>query len=153
MDSHTPRFRIGLAALLLATAAVGPASAQQLRDSTGTYRFQARSGATVIIEGTMTVATDTIIVDAIPGPCYAAVNSSRAGPIVYKCAHVTLVIDRAHPLTKSNASSTRVVIDKTPVCMVNGRDAQGRPICVKTGYESSERDQTISARVRITQLP
>lgn len=141
--------RVMVIVAVMAGVAARPADAQLLSDSTGTYRYEARSGSTIISQGTFTVTADSVIVEATPGPCRPVVGSSKAGAIRYDCGHVTLAFDRVRPLTRSHAYSSKTMIEKRPVCMVEGRDAQGRTICVKMGNESYEKEFPVTALIRV----
>jgi hypothetical protein len=147
--SHPVRSLAALAAGLVLAVSAPAAHAQVLADSAGTYRFEARSGTTMLLEGTMTITPDTVIVEAHPGPCFPTVGGSKSGSYVIKCAHVTMRVDRTRPLTRTQVTGTRVVIDRKEVCTLEGRDNQGRTICLKWGYESTERDAPVTARIRI----
>jgi hypothetical protein len=75
---------------------------------------------------------DTDIVDATPGPCRPAMNSTKATPIVYSCSDDTIYFDRVDPVHRSSFRYTEVVQEKKTVCVQYETTASGQQRCVRT---------------------
>ena len=140
---------VSLAALAIAALPPRAIAAQTLGDSVGTYRFEAKSGTTILSQGFLTVTADSVTIDATPGPCKPIVNSSRSRPIAYDCGTVRIEFDRIRPLSRSYVHGSKTVTEFTRVCQIEQRNARGQIVCAKWGNESSEREVSVKAVLRI----
>ena len=113
----------------------------------GVYQFAERpSQLDEPIEGTFTIAGDTLLLDARPGPCRYDEQASwgKNHPFTYHCADVTLTFDRYSPLSRSNYRTTTTVYDRRTVCVQYATNSAGQRVCVQ------QETQTVPRRVNVS---
>ena len=122
----------------------------------GTYRFVERiaGGSTTatqgdVLEGTVTILSDSVIIDMSPGPCRYEERSRTSLNIAYRCADVYVSFDRSNPLLRSYYSVS--VIERVPVrvCTRYETNAQGQQVCVQYGTDYQERRATRTGSLRL----
>lgn len=97
----------------------------------GAYRFTERTGDDAELNGTFVVETDTVSIEATPGPCRYEKERSNALAFVYTCGDVTYVFDRTDPVRRASYS-TMVRIQKTrSVCVRYTVTPQGQSVCAQ----------------------
>ncbi len=146
-----------LIALSLGTALVAgatPLAAQKSAapDRTGTYRFEERSGADVVTQGTFTLTADSVSVDAVPGPCRYSPDSRPSGPIIYTCGNTTLSFDRQNPLARARVTFPKRVVETQRVCRIFTTDSRGQQVCSRYDYDQTERFVSTTIRLRATRV-
>ena len=122
----------------------------------GTYRFVERvaGGSSMatqgdVLEGTVTITSDSVIIDMSPGPCRYDERSATSTNISYRCADVFVGFDRSNPLLRSFYSVR--VIERVPVrvCTRYGTNSQGQQVCLQYGTDYQERSATRSGTLRL----
>jgi hypothetical protein len=154
------RTHSGLAALaLLATFAActsKPASAPRpLPIVEGTYQFSERPARLAeAIEGTVTVAGDTLLVEARPGPCRYDEQASwgKNHPFTFQCAEVTLTFDRMHPVDRASYRTTTLVNERQTVCVRYDTNTAGQRVCVQQETQTIPRQISVSGSLRLTRV-
>ena len=153
--------RIGMTFCLLAAACKSNASATPEPEPVildGIYRFSERPAQLPqSIEGTMTVLRDTIWVDAQPGPCrYDDKTSWGNKSIVYRCADMTLSIERLNPIRNAAFSATTTIEERKTVCTQYSTNSAGQRVCVQRDTQIVPRRVTVNGMlhpVRVTRQP
>lgn len=147
--------------VIAVTAACGGSSATprpQLapQSQIGTYRFVERiaSGSSMatqgdVLEGTVTILSDSVIIEMSPGPCRYEERSRTSTNISYRCADVLVGFNRSNPLLRSFYSVR--VIERVPVrvCTRYGTNAQGQQVCLQYGTDYQERSATRTGSLRL----
>ena len=121
----------------------------------GVYQFVERpSQLDQPIEGTITFAGDTVLVDARPGPCRYDEQASwgKNHPFTYRCAEITLTFDRYSPLSRSSYRTTAIVYDRRTVCVQYATNAAGKQVCVRSETESVPRQVPVSGNLRLVRV-
>ena len=124
----------------------------------GIYRFSERPAQLPqSIEGTMTILRDTIWVDAQPGPCrYDDKTSWGNKAIVYRCAEMTLSIERLNPIRNAAFSATTTIEERRTVCTQYGTNSSGQRVCLQRDTQIVPRQVTVNGMlhpVRVTKQP
>ena len=144
--------------LALATAACSSASPrlQSFPESQlGSYRFLERVGGSgtssqgEILQGTVTISHDTVIVDMSPGPCAYEDRSRTSTNISYRCAGVLVGFDRTNPLMRAYYSTS--ILERVPVrvCVRYVTNAAGQQVCAQYGTDYEERRVQKSGLLRL----
>jgi hypothetical protein len=100
------------------------------------------------LEGEVTVERDTILVEAIPGPCHYDQLRSRARTVVYQCAEVFLAFDRDNPIDRARYALVTTAEVPIRTCARYTTTADGRRVCAQTRIEVVRRDVHRSGRLR-----
>jgi hypothetical protein len=140
-----------LCALLVgcaSNASTRPAPTPAILD--GIYQFSEKpSQLPQPIEGTMTILRDTIWVDAQPGPCrYDDKRSWGNKSIVYRCAEMTVAIERLNPIRNATFSTTTTIDERKTVCVQYGTNAAGQRVCVQQETRMVPREITVTGMLR-----
>jgi hypothetical protein len=151
------RIRGGLLAVVaFAAACVHRGGPPEVRTQLGVYRFIERVPETtpsILLEGTITVERDTIVLDGNPGPCYYETTSvSQSGGIVYRCGETRFYFDREDPLRRVTYAVRTTVRQQVRSCAIYTTDASGRQVCSRWQTEYVERNVTRSGRLRLTRI-
>lgn len=136
-------------------AACGKSGAPRLQSAPdgqlGSYRFLERVGGTQgeIIQGTVTIARDTITIDMSPGPCSYEDRSRTSTNISYRCAGVLVGFDRTNPLMRAYYSTS--VLERVPVrvCIRYATNSSGQQVCAQFGTDYEERRVQKSGLLRL----
>lgn len=152
-----PRTSLVIGCLLLAACGAKGSSTQDpapMPILDGIYRFSERpQPLTQSIEGTMMVIRDTVMIDAQPGPCrYEDKLSWGTSSIVYKCAEMTVYVDRANPVRNSKFLITVKVDERKTVCVRYDVNARGQRVCVQQETQIVQRDVPVSGVLRPTRV-
>lgn len=147
-----PRFPLGL--LLVSAAACGPSTVPSFTpipvDRQGTFRFLERvMGSTpeILIEGELSVQSDTLLVSINSGNCQpSAVPSTQS--FVFRCGDLTLAFDRQNPVQRSSYSVRGTAIEMERVCRRSGRNAAGQTVCLEYGTQRNEVRRTFGGALR-----
>ena len=143
---------------LLAIAACGKKGAtapKPLPMLDGVYRFSERPPQLQdAIEGTLTVISDTVIVDAQPGPCSYDREQSwgRNRPYVYRCAEITLSFDRFNPVQKASYRTTTTIFERRTVCVRYETNSSGQRVCVQQETQSVPRQISGTGSLHMTRV-
>ena len=144
--------------ILLALAACGKKGATAPRPLPmldGVYRFSERPAQLQdAIEGTVTVISDTVIVDAQPGPCRYDQQQSwgRNHPYVYQCAEITLSFDRYSPVQKASYHTTTTIFERRTVCVRYETNSAGQRVCVQQETQSVPRKISVYGSLHMTRV-
>ena len=93
----------------------------------------------------MTVLADTIMVDAQPGPCrYEDKRSWGNTSIIYRCAEMTLMLDRKNPVRNSRFYTTVSVEERKTVCVRYDTNSAGQRYCAQQDTQIVSRDVEVS---------
>jgi hypothetical protein len=117
----------------------------------GVFRFLERVPDTspgVTLEGGITVETDTILVEAAPGPCHYDNLRSRGTTVVYRCAEVFLYFDRSNPIDRARYSLVATVNVPVTTCARYTTTTDGRRVCAQVRTEMVTREVRRSGRLR-----
>lgn len=149
--------RIGLGVLtLVAIAAACHRSAPEPKTQLGVYRYIERVPETtpsILLEGTITVERDTIVLDGNPGPCYyEAMSASQNRSIVYRCGETRFYFDREDPLRQVTYRVPTTVRQPVRTCAVYTTNANGQQVCTRWQTEYIERSVMRSGRLRLTRV-
>ena len=99
----------------------------------GRYAFEERpAGTSRTVEGTFIVLRDTILVDATPGPCQYDARTTPGGPILYKCADISLSFDRRDPVMKARYDYATTESKPKVVCVRYTVGPGGTQTCAET---------------------
>jgi hypothetical protein len=148
-----------LAGVVVALAAC---SASAPRDDgltdVGVYRFMERveggeSAMTILLEGSITVMPDTVVIDAVPGPCQYMPGGTRMS-MTYRCGNFTISYDRFARRDPARYSVRTTTYRHTRVCRRYVIDAQGRQTnsCAQWATETTEVPATRSGRIRLQRV-
>jgi len=144
--------------MLLAIAACGKKGAtapKPLPMLDGVYHFSERPPQLQdAIEGTLTVISDTVIVEAQPGPCSYDREQSwgRNHPYVYRCAEITLSFDRYNPVQKASYRTTTTIFERRTVCVRYETNSSGQRVCVQQETQSVPRQISVSGSLHMTRV-
>ena len=144
--------------VLLAAAACatkGTTAPKLLPMLDGIYHFSERPPQLQdAIEGTLTVISDTVIVDAQPGPCRYDQQQSwgRDHPYVYLCAEITLSFDRYNPVQKASYRTTTTILERRTVCVRYETNSSGQRVCVQQETQSIPRKISVSGSLHMTRV-
>jgi len=140
--------------LLAACGAKGSSAPEPAPILDGVYRFSERpQPLTQSIEGTMMVLRDTVMIDAQPGPCrYEDKLSWGTSSIVYKCAEMTVYVDRANPVRNSKFRTVVTVDERRTVCVRYETNARGQRVCVQQETQIVQREVPVSGILRPTRV-
>jgi len=118
----------------------------------GAFRFFERVPDTspgVTLEGEFIVEPDTILVEAMPGPCHYDNLRSRSTTIAYKCGpDIFLFFDRNNPIERASYSLVATVQVPVTTCARYATTSDGRRVCVQTRTVMVPRDVRRSGRLR-----
>ena len=138
---------------LATTACSSPAARLQSlpQSQLGSYRFLERVGGAQgeIIQGTVTIASDTVVIDMSPGPCSYEDRSIASTNISYRCAGVLVSFDRSNPLMRAYYSMS--ILERVPVrvCVRYVTNASGQQVCAQYGTDYEERRVQRSGTLRL----
>jgi len=97
------------------------------------------------IEGRMTILGDTIFIDAQPGPCrYDDKASWGSSQMVYRCAEMSILIDRANPLRNTKYHTTIRVDERKSVCVRYQTNSAGQRVCAQQETQMVPRDVEVN---------
>jgi hypothetical protein len=136
--------------LLLALAAACGQTQSNLTPTTlsrlGVYRFLERvpSNPPVVLEGEISLRSDSILFAAQPGPCRYDGPNSNGRVLSYTCAGVTYSFDRNDPVEGLTYSFTVVETVPGPRCRVGTPDQP----CIAGRSQPVDRPVTHSGRLR-----
>jgi hypothetical protein len=100
-------------------------------ESIGAYRFTEHAGDDMDLDGIFVVESDTVSIEATPGPCRYDPDRASLLTITYRCGDVTYVFDRSDPVRKVTYSAM-VRLQKTrSVCARYVVNSQGRQVCAE----------------------
>ena len=122
-------------------------------ESLGAYRFSERISDDVYVDGTFVVESDTVSIDANPGPCRYDRERSTVLVISYTCGDVSFVFDRHDPARNPRYATTVQVIETRSVCIRYTLDNNGRTVCAGYRTEKIPRDVRRSGVLRTQHLP
>lgn len=117
----------------------------------GMYEFSAHVGSE-ILQGTMLVMPDTIVVRAEEAQCIPETMGKDPLVLRYHCRgtpNSTLVIDRKHPASSSKWYGTQVRRGYRTVCDAYGQNALGQRVCLSSRTEAYEQSTPISGMLRM----
>ncbi|HYC50634.1 MAG TPA: hypothetical protein VEB19_05925 [Gemmatimonadaceae bacterium] len=155
----TQRSQQILFALSLAAAACSsarPRSDVIPESQLGTYDFLERiTGGNAlaaqgeVLQGTVTILRDSVIVDMSPGPCSYEIRSATSPSISYRCAGVLVTFDRSNPVLRANYNTS--VIERVPVrvCVRYATNSSGQQVCTQWGTDYEERRATRTGTLRL----
>jgi len=116
----------------------------------GVYRFTERpNGVNTTIQGRVLVTHDSVVVEAEPGPCRYDQQTTASGPIVYRCADVTIAFDRFDPVGRATYRMTKTVTDRKTTCVRYTTDSAGKQICAQQQTETTERDVPVTGTLHL----
>lgn len=146
--------------VLIASAAAGSACAKSGAPATppaprvGVFHFAERPAQLLeTIEGRIFVTTDSVVVDATPGPCrYDNQASHGSGPIVYQCADITLSFDRLNPSGRATYRTTTSVLERHSVCVRYTTDSAGHQVCAQTETQTTERKVPVTGTLHMERV-
>jgi hypothetical protein len=143
-----PLLFAGAALLLLGAPAIAE-SQKPVSAGPVTYRFVERLGGTppVILEGTFTIAGDTVWVEANWGECLWSQSSSKTR-LAYECGRVLITFDRIDPLNRADYQAPVTVNERVEVCEEYTVNASGQRVCTSMKRDLVEKEVTRSGRFR-----
>ena len=116
----------------------------------GVYRFTERpNGLNTNIEGRVLVTHDSVVVEAEPGPCRYDTQTTADGPIVYRCADVTISFDRFDPVGHATYRTSKTVMDRKTVCIRYTTDSKGNQVCAQQQTETTERQVPVTGTLHL----
>ncbi len=140
---------IGISAGCVSSSPRGPAVPAS---RVGVFRYFERVPDTspeVALEGEITVERDTILVEAMPGPCHYDNLRSRGTTVAYKCgADIFLYFDRHNPIDRATYSLVATVRVPITACVRYTTTTDGRRVCTQTRTVMEPRDVRRSGRLR-----
>jgi hypothetical protein len=138
-----------------ACATKGTTAPRPLPILDGIYHFSERPVQLQdAIEGTLTVISDTVIVDAQPGPCRYDQQQSwgRDHPYVYLCAEITLRFDRYNPVQKASYHTMTTIYERRTVCVRYETNSSGQRVCVQQETQEVPRKISVSGSLHMTRV-
>ena len=151
----TSRLSVG-AALTLAFAASCASNGKKIGirpEAVGAYRFSERVNDDVSVDGTFVVESDTVSIEANPGPCRYDRERSNALVISYICGDVSYVFDRHDPSRNPRYATTVQVMETRTVCVGYTVDSTGRTVCARYHTEKIPREVRRSGVLRPQRIP
>lgn len=142
----------GLVAGLLGCGAGASGTTAPPAPALGRFAFYERVAggiATVIIDGTIEVRPDTILVEAAPGPCQYEESGASTRAVTYQCGPTRISIDRQDPLRRSAWATTIRVAEPTRTCTRYNPDRS----CAEWRTQMSEREVSRSGWLRPRAVP
>lgn len=148
-------------AVLVALAAIGACgkkgttAPQPGANVDGVYQFTERPAQLdQPIEGTLTISGDTIIVDARPGPCRYDEQASwgKNHPFTYRCADITVTVDRYNPIGRALYRTTTTVNDRRTVCVRYEVNSAGQRVCAQQETQVIPREVSLSGNLHPTRV-
>jgi hypothetical protein len=118
----------------------------------GSYHFLEHVGTDLDLEGTLVVESDTVSIDASPGPCRYEREYSNSMAITYTCADVRYTFNRSDPVHKAGYSAVLHLTETRSVCVRYTVDAAGRSICAQRGNETVLRDVHRDGNLRLQRV-
>ncbi len=120
----------------------------------GLYQCQERiqiGGASpaILLEGDFTILTDTLLVNATPGPCRYDQRTTGVGRMMYQCADVLLTFDRKDPLRHPEYTVSAVVSQPVRTCSAQRADGS----CARYVTENVERTVRRSGILHPVKVP
>ena len=144
------------AALTLAFAASCASNGKKIGirpEAVGAYRFSERVNDDVYVDGTFVVESDTVSIEANPGPCRYDGERSNVLVISYTCGDVSYVFDRHDPARNPRYATTVQVMETRTVCVGYTVDSSGRTVCARYQTEKIPRDVRRSGVLRTQRIP
>lgn len=114
----------------------------------GAYRFTERVGEDVELAGIFVVESDTVSIEATPGPCRYDRDRSSALAISYSCGDVFYTFDRTDPLRTARYSTVVHLAERKSVCVRYTVTSTGRQVCAESRNETVFRDVRRSGLLR-----
>lgn len=153
-----------LGALLALGACAGvPGRSPDLRPmgvafkETGTRRFSFQDpNGTPVIDGWFNVTADTIVVRAVPGPCWyqppaqLGYRVSTRRRLLYQCQDRTLSFDHERPVSEVYLTYLRSTFVTRRVCGNYENNAQGVRVCTRYELERVEQRAPVTVRLHPT---
>ena len=104
----------------------------------------------MVIEGTVTITPDTVLLDMSPGPCRYDERSTVSTSISYRCADVLVGFDRSNPLMRASYAVPMLESVPVRVCVRYTTNAAGQQTCAQFGTEYQERRVMRNGLLRLT---
>ena len=114
----------------------------------GAYRFTERVAADVELEGIFVVETDTVSIEANPGPCRYERERSNVLAIGYTCGDVTYLFDRSDPVHTARYSAVVHLQETRTTCIRYTLTSTGARVCAESRNETVFRDVRRSGVLR-----
>lgn len=143
-----------VSACLLACGGQAPVSAgatPEFRTGRFEFRYDLPQGGR--LEGAYLATQDTVILELLGGDCRP--TPAPHDPVFYawSCREGKFFFDRNMPGTRAYVEAVMTTTETQPVCVKEGRDANGRVICLEYSGPPSQSEQTRVRRVRLTVTP
>ena len=114
----------------------------------GAYRFTERVAPDVELEGTFVVETDTVSIEAQPGPCRYERERSNVLAISYTCGDVSYVFDRSDPVRTARYVAIVHLRETRTTCIRYTVTSTGQQVCSQSRNETVFRDVRRSGLLR-----
>ncbi len=133
---------------ILAGCASNASKVGRRSELVGAYRFTERVSTDLELEGIFVVETDTVSLEANPGPCRYERERSNVLAISYSCGDVSYAFDRSDPVHTARYSAIVHLRETRTICIRYTVTSTGRQVCAESRNETVFRDVRRSGVLR-----